>query len=43
VGDGAHALHEHVELRPLIPRTALLAALIARLLSPEGVLPARPR
>lgn len=43
VGDGAHALHEHVELMPLIPRTALLAALIARLLSPEGVLPARPR
>jgi glutamate carboxypeptidase len=43
VGDGAHALHEHVELTPLIPRTALLAALIARLLSPEGVLPPRPR
>ena len=43
VGDGAHALHEHVELAPLVPRTALLAALIARLLSPEGVLPARPR
>ena len=41
VGDGAHALHEHVELASLVPRTALLAALIARLLSPEGVLPAR--
>ena len=32
--------HEHVELAPLMPRTALLAALIARLLSPDGVLPA---
>ncbi|MEZ5415853.1 MAG: M20/M25/M40 family metallo-hydrolase [Vicinamibacterales bacterium] len=42
VGDGAHALHEHVELECLMPRTALLAALIARLLSPEGVLPPRP-
>ena len=41
VGDGAHALHEHVELDRLIPRTALLASLIARLLSPEGVLPKR--
>jgi glutamate carboxypeptidase len=41
VGDGAHALHEHVELDCLVPRTALLAALIARLLSPEGALPAR--
>jgi glutamate carboxypeptidase len=41
VGDGAHALHEHVEIDRLVPRTALLAALIARLLSPEGVLPPR--
>jgi glutamate carboxypeptidase len=41
VGDGAHALHEHVLLDTLVPRTALLAALIARLLSPEGVLPRR--
>lgn len=41
VGDGAHALHEHVEIDCLVPRTTLLAALIARLLSPEGVLPAR--
>ena len=41
VGDGAHARHEHVELDRLVPRTALLAALIARLLSPEGVLPPR--
>lgn len=41
VGDGAHALHEHVELDCLVPRTALLAGLIARLLSPAGVLPPR--
>ena len=41
VGDGAHALHEHVELDRLLPRTALLAALIARLLSPDGALPSR--
>ena len=27
VGDGAHAIHEHVELDKLVPRTALLAAL----------------
>ena len=43
VGDGAHALHEHVELDRLVPRTALLAALIARLLSPDGGLPPRAR
>ncbi len=41
VGDGAHAIHEHVEIDALVPRTALLAALIARLLSPQGVLPSR--
>jgi len=41
VGDGAHALHEHVELDCLVPRTTLLAGLIARLLSPAGVLPPR--
>lgn len=41
VGDGAHALHEHVELDRLLPRTALVAGLIARLLSPAGVLPPR--
>jgi glutamate carboxypeptidase len=33
VGDGAHALHEHVELDRLVPRTGLLAGLIARILS----------
>jgi glutamate carboxypeptidase len=31
VGDGAHALHEHVEIAPLTDRAALVAALIARL------------
>jgi glutamate carboxypeptidase len=31
VGDGAHALHEHVEIRELPRRAALLAALIATL------------
>jgi len=41
VGDGAHALHEHVELDRLLPRTALVAGLIARLLSPAGALPSR--
>ena len=41
VGDGAHALHEHVLLDTLVPRTSLLAALIARLLSPAGTLPPR--
>ena len=29
VGDGAHALHEHVIIRELPKRTALLAALLA--------------
>ncbi len=31
VGDGAHALHEHVEIGALTDRAALVAALIARL------------
>ena len=39
VGDGAHALHEHVEVARLVPRTALLAALIARLLTASESLP----
>jgi glutamate carboxypeptidase len=29
VGEGAHAIHEHVVIEHLIPRTALLAALLA--------------
>jgi glutamate carboxypeptidase len=29
VGDGAHAAHESVVIEHLIPRTALLAAMIA--------------
>ena len=39
VGDGAHALHEHVEIARLVPRASLLAALIARLLTSAGSLP----
>ena len=31
IGDGAHALHEHVELEVLVPRAALLAGLLYRL------------
>lgn len=31
VGDGAHALHEHVEIDALVPRAAIIAGLLARL------------
>ena len=31
IGDGAHALHEHVEIDALIPRAAVIAGLLARL------------
>src|SRR5262249_17522609 len=31
LGDGAHALHEHVEIEALADRAALLAGLMARL------------
>ena len=31
VGDGAHALHEHVVIKDLVPRAALLAGLLGRL------------
>ncbi|MEZ5288384.1 MAG: M20 family metallopeptidase [Vicinamibacterales bacterium] len=31
IGDGAHALHEHVELAALVPRAALIAGLLHRL------------
>jgi glutamate carboxypeptidase len=37
VGDGAHALHEHVEVDQLPRRTALLAGLIARLGDNQGM------
>ncbi len=33
IGDGAHALHEHVEIDALVPRAALIAGLLARLVS----------
>jgi glutamate carboxypeptidase len=31
IGDGAHALHEHVQVAALVPRAALIAGLMARL------------
>jgi glutamate carboxypeptidase len=31
IGDGAHALHEHVDIETLPDRAALVAALIARI------------
>jgi glutamate carboxypeptidase len=31
IGDGAHALHEHVIVSTLVPRATLLAALLWRL------------
>jgi glutamate carboxypeptidase len=31
IGDGAHALHEHVTVSALVPRAALLATLLSRL------------
>jgi glutamate carboxypeptidase len=31
IGDGAHALHEHVRVSALVPRATLLAALLSRL------------
>jgi glutamate carboxypeptidase len=34
IGDGAHALHEHVEIDALIPRAATIAGLLQRLLRP---------
>ena len=33
IGDGAHALHEHVLVPPLVPRAVLIAALLSRLTS----------
>ncbi|HUQ87663.1 MAG TPA: M20 family metallopeptidase [Vicinamibacterales bacterium] len=32
IGDGAHALHEHVDIDALIPRAATIAGLLARLI-----------
>ena len=31
IGDGAHALHEHVEIDALVPRAAVIAGLLSRL------------
>jgi glutamate carboxypeptidase len=33
IGDGAHALHEHVDIDALVPRAATIAGLLARLSS----------
>lgn len=33
IGDGAHALHEHVDIDALVPRAATIAGLLSRLLS----------
>lgn len=33
VGDGAHALHEHVEIDALVPRAAVIAGLLQRLIA----------
>ena len=31
IGDGAHALHEHVEIDALVPRAAVISAVLARI------------
>ena len=36
IGDGAHALHEHVEIDALVPRAATIAGLLAVLSRPAG-------
>ena len=36
IGDGAHALHEHVELASLPARAALIAGLLHRLTRAAG-------
>lgn len=39
VGDGAHAVHEHVEIDALAPRAALIATLLRRLIGPAYTAP----
>lgn len=36
IGDGAHAIHEHVDIDALVPRAATIAGVLRRLLSPEA-------
>ncbi len=36
IGDGAHALHEHVEIDALVPRAATIAGLLFRLVRPSS-------
>ena len=39
IGDGAHALHEHVEIDALVPRAATIAGLLQRLVRPACLEP----
>lgn len=36
IGDGAHAIHEHVEIDALVPRAATIAAVLRSLLAPSS-------
>ena len=36
IGDGAHAIHEHVEIDALVPRAATIAGVLAALCRPAG-------
>ena len=36
IGDGAHALHEHVDIDALIPRAAIISGLLQRLVRPPS-------
>ena len=36
IGDGAHALHEHVDIDALVPRAATIAGVLAALTRPAG-------
>ena len=36
IGDGAHAIHEHVEIDALVPRAAVIAGVLAALVRPAG-------
>ena len=38
IGDGAHALHEHVDIDALVPRAATIAGLLSHLLRPSSAI-----
>jgi glutamate carboxypeptidase len=42
IGDGAHAIHEHVEIDALVPRAATIAGVLAALVRPAGQQASRP-